>query len=330
MSVFLINSSSDSLTVSWPEVSGALRYVLEYKKQDDDGDFMLLSDKLSQSQARKKNLEPTTSYQFRARAVKKEGDTEESWFTHQGTFETLSPSDSRLEAPEVHLSGKEALHVSWKASPGATGYELQLREATGGAPWTTIATSFAGTEVRKKNLTATHQFRVRPVGATAFSPPSEALSAKGVSVGLKSLFRTLESGQLLRKVGDPVALDEALEGKEFVLLYASASWCGPCRQFSPKLSQWYNSLGDNRSIEVIFLSADHDETSFQSYNGHMPWLAVDFEDDTRESLMAYLRVSGIPRLAVLDGRTGRIIEDNAVGKPLDINRWRQLAKATTK
>jgi len=32
----------------------------------------------------------------------------------------------------------------------------------------------------------------------------------------------------------------------------------------------------------------------------------------------------IPQLSVLSGRTGRIIEENAVGKPFDIDRWRSL------
>lgn len=94
------------------------------------------------------------------------------------------------------------------------------------------------------------------------------------------------------------------------------------------LTNWYNSLGPNRTVEVVFLSADHNEQAFRDYYSHMPWLAVDFDDDIREELMSNLRVSGIPRLAVLDGRTGRIIEDNAVGKPFDINRWRSLSART--
>ena len=57
----------------------------------------------------------------------------------------------------------------------------------------------------------------------------------------------------------------------------------------------------------------------------MPWLAVDFDDDTREQLMAHIRVTGIPRLVVLDGKTGRTVVDNAVGQPLDMNNWRRLA-----
>jgi hypothetical protein len=62
----------------------------------------------------------------------------------------------------------------------------------------------------------------------------------------------------------------------------------------------------------------------------MPWLAVDYDDDTREKIMAWIRVTGIPRLAVMNARTGTIIEDNAVGKSLDVNRWRQLAAANKK
>ena len=84
-------------------------------------------------------------------------------------------------------------------------------------------------------------------------------------------------------------------------------------------------MGPSKAVEVVFLSADQDENGFKSYYSSMPWAAVPFDDDGRESLMGHIRVQGIPRLAVLDGRTGRIIEDNAVGKPLDTSRWRQLA-----
>jgi nucleoredoxin len=126
-------------------------------------------------------------------------------------------------------------------------------------------------------------------------------------------------------------LEEALGGKEFILLYASAHWCGPCRQFTPKLVNWYNTIGGKSStVEVVFLSADHDASSFQKYYASMPWLAVDYDDDTREKIMAWIRVTGIPRLAVMNARTGTIIEDNAVGKSLDVNRWRQLAAANKK
>lgn len=92
------------------------------------------------------------------------------------------------------------------------------------------------------------------------------------------------------------------------------------------LANWYNSL-DGNSVEIVFLSCDHDETSFQNYfQSSHPWFAVDFEDDAREQLLAQIRVQGIPRLVVLNAETGKIIEDNAMGKPLDLNQWRAKSK----
>ena len=55
-------------------------------------------------------------------------------------------------------------------------------------------------------------------------------------------------------------------------------------------------------------------------------MAVDYDDDAREQLMAAIKVQGIPRLVVLSGKNGRILVDNAVGQPLDVNSWRALEK----
>lgn len=194
--------------------------------------------------------------------------------------------------------------------------------------------------MKNKNLTSKfgYSFRVRPRNGNndstdnvPFSSPSDTIVAMGLSDGVKRLFQGLDDGTLLQNPGaKPVPVADALGGKEFFLLYASASWCGPCRAFTPKLANWYRSLGANKSVEVVFLSADHDEHSFQSYFREMPWLAVDFDDDAREQLLAHIRVQGIPRLVVLDGKTGRIIVDNAVGQQLDVNNWRRLAAAGKK
>ena len=233
-----------------------------------------------------------------------------------------------MEAPIAVNTGNHTLKISWKKAMDASGYELQMRENTGGAAWETIAPSLSGTQVKKKNLTSClgYQFRVRPSGSSApFSPPSEFAIARTLSSGIRRWFSSLKGGTLIRSgQGQPVPLEDALGGKEFILLYASAHWCGPCRQFTPMLAAWYKGFQDN--VEVVFLSADHDENGFKSYFRSHPWMAVDYDDDARESLMASIRVSSIPRLVVLSGITGKIVEDNAVGKPLDINRWRQLDK----
>jgi thiol-disulfide isomerase/thioredoxin len=238
-----------------------------------------------------------------------------------------------MDVPKVSKGGNHALVISWDKVSSAEGYELQMRENIGGMPWTTIAPKLLSNEVKKKNLTSPvgYQFRVRPFISTGnsnyipFSSPSDPIIAKGLSEPMKRWFGTLDGGTLLRSGSDqPVPLGDALGGKEFVLLYASAHWCPPCRQFTPMLANWYKTV--KNQVEIVFLSADHDENGFKSYFATHPWMAVDYDDDTREQLMAQIKVSGIPRLVVINAETGKIVEDNAVGNPLDLNRWRAMNK----
>jgi hypothetical protein len=273
-SIVLIDSSSDSLTVSWPSMgsdSSSTRYVLQYKKDTADSTFETLTDKLTSTQARKRNLlsdededahheDPKVGFYFR---VTSRQETEEflptnndhyTWITHTKPFYLMGKREEaqRMDAPTVTLGGSNlSLRVTWRKKSNhqdATvgGYELQMRENEGGAAWFTIATALSGLEVKKKNLQANiaYQFRVRPTtsaNVTAekinnddtipFSPPSQAVTALGLSQGMAHVFKSLlQEGKLLRQLQQlPVDLEDALGGKEFVLLYASAHWCPPCR-----------------------------------------------------------------------------------------------------
>lgn len=333
--IVLIDATSDSLTVSWTAVTDAANYTLQYRRGGTDDEYKTLSDKLTTTQARKKNLsdENRNGFSFRVKPV-----GTESWQTHpEDSFRLLTTSEERgrMDPPTVEGFGNRTVLARWTARDDADGYELQMRENAGGVPWETIAPSLKGTEVKKKNLTSIngYQFRVRPAGGECdapFSTPSGIVVAPTLSPGLKTIFRNLEKQSLLQNPdAKPVALDDALAGQEFVLLYASAHWCGPCRQFTPKLASWYQTLqssGGKKTAEIVFLSADHDERGFREYYRSMPWLAVDYEDDVREELMGKIGVRGIPHLTVLDGRTGRVLEANAVsGGGLDVGRWRKLA-----
>lgn len=109
---------------------------------------------------------------------------------------------------------------------------------------------------------------------------------------------------------------EALAGK-VVAVYFSASWCGPCRNFTPQLAALYKQTkAQGKNFEVVFCSADHSDEDFESYyGGHMPWLAIPFEDDKKDQLSGKFQVRGIPKLSILSP-TGRVIVDNAAGQPL--------------
>jgi len=102
-----------------------------------------------------------------------------------------------------------------------------------------------------------------------------------------------------------------LKGKKLGF-YFSASWCGPCRGFTPTLVEVYNELSPNGDFEVVFVSADEDEEAFKSYFSKMPWLAIPFSDsETRSRLDELFNVNGIPHLALLD-EAGKVITEDGV------------------
>ena len=87
------------------------------------------------------------------------------------------------------------------------------------------------------------------------------------------------------KEGEHVNVDTSSFAKDgyVVGLYFSAHWCPPCRAFTPKLADWYNKLkggaiGDK--FEIVFLSSDRDEKSYNEYYSEMPWHAVSYDDRT--------------------------------------------------
>eukprot|EP00441_Pelagodinium_beii_P034580 CAMPEP_0197635188 /NCGR_PEP_ID=MMETSP1338-20131121/11074_1 /TAXON_ID=43686 ORGANISM="Pelagodinium beii, Strain RCC1491" /NCGR_SAMPLE_ID=MMETSP1338 /ASSEMBLY_ACC=CAM_ASM_000754 /LENGTH=283 /DNA_ID=CAMNT_0043207191 /DNA_START=36 /DNA_END=887 /DNA_ORIENTATION=- len=106
--------------------------------------------------------------------------------------------------------------------------------------------------------------------------------------------------ELIGKSG-PVKTSEALSGMKHVMIYFSAHWCPPCRGFTPKLVDKYNSYGADKGVEVVFVSSDRDQATFRNYYGEMPWLAVPFADHGRKgALSSKYEVQGIPSLIVLD------------------------------
>lgn len=101
-----------------------------------------------------------------------------------------------------------------------------------------------------------------------------------------------------------------LVGKN-ILLYFSAQWCPPCRAFLPKLIEAYHKIKEkDAAFEVIFISSDQDQSSFDDFFSKMPWLALPFGDERKKSLSRTFKIYGIPSLVAI-GPTGKTITKEA-------------------
>ncbi|XP_042500952.1 probable nucleoredoxin 1 isoform X2 [Macadamia integrifolia] len=99
---------------------------------------------------------------------------------------------------------------------------------------------------------------------------------------------------------------------ENILLYFSAEWCPPCRVFLPKLINAYHEIkAIDDAFEVIFISSDSDQASFDELFSKMPWLALPFSDERNKFLSRKFKISGIP-IAIAIGSTGKIVTEDAI------------------
>jgi len=126
-------------------------------------------------------------------------------------------------------------------------------------------------------------------------------------------FNFLESlGDTLVTKSGKISTKEALQGKSVLGLYFSAHWCPPCRGFTPTLGKKYEELKKaGKDFELIFVSSDKDQKSFDDYHNEMPFLAMPFANrDGKNELSTAMGVSGIPSLCFVDATTGKLITDD--------------------
>lgn len=184
--------------------------------------------------------------------------------------------------------------------------------------WTCVTSTLKGAIMRKKNLSnnTSYFFRVKPntpADDYVTSLPSPAASLCDVSSQVAALVGGA-GANLVNARGETVTA-ASLAGK-VVGFYCSASWCGPCRNFTPRLAQFYAQMKQaGRPFEVVFMSCDRDPKSFADYLSHMPWLAVQYDSPAREQALGTLGVQGIPMLSIV-APNGKMVEANAVQKNL--------------
>lgn len=122
----------------------------------------------------------------------------------------------------------------------------------------------------------------------------------------KSLYRWNKTGEGVEEV----PISELMSGKKVVGLYFSASWCGPCRQFTPQLAQFYEKMNKKTKgrFEIVWVSGDRSEQEFASYYQKMPWLAVPINvaSQVYQMLSPMYKVKGIPHMVFLDGEDASV------------------------
>ena len=140
--------------------------------------------------------------------------------------------------------------------------------------------------------------------ATTTTPPHLILNAHVIV--------ELLGPSLLKNANTHVNTVDALANKKVILLYFSAHWCGPCRHFTPLLTEFYDTHKEIREddFEVVFVSSDRDMGGFSTYFGCMPWLALPFGSYLKGAISSKFSVRGIPTLIALDAHTGEVVSND--------------------
>jgi nucleoredoxin len=153
-----------------------------------------------------------------------------------------------------------------------------------------------------------------PVAPSKMVVPPLAATAGSSAVTVPLLAKFANHLLVLGPDGQPTGFDDSkLAGVRYVAFYYSASWCPPCRAFTPDLVSFYNEFKPaHPDFELIFVNADHSDADMINYmkGDSMPWPAVWFTDIQNPDLNARQFCGpGIPCLVLVDGE-GNVLSDS--------------------
>ena len=128
-----------------------------------------------------------------------------------------------------------------------------------------------------------------------------------------SFCEIIKGSSLVKADQSTKPIDEALAGKDIILIYFSAHWCPPCRRFTPLLKNFYQDVSE-KGVEIIFVSSDRSKEDMLNYmkESHGDWYAVEHGSKVGQQLEKKFRVSGIPTLVALK-KDGTVIDRDAKG-----------------
>ena len=139
------------------------------------------------------------------------------------------------------------------------------------------------------------------------SPKADAVDIKG------SIFDEVLDNNLVKLDGNKLSEYE-LEKKptKYYMFYYTASWCGPCKRFTPSLVKFYDEKkAKNDEFEVVLISSDGDEGSMEKYasGAKMNWPQLKLSMVNSFNNKFKHPGSGIPNLVLTD-LEGKIIKSS--------------------
>jgi len=149
-----------------------------------------------------------------------------------------------------------------------------------------------------------------PVAPKANPPaPAAYVPANAIERALAGKLVHLENGALR-------PFDAArLAGVKFYAIYYSASWCAPCREFTPGLVDAYGKIRAlYPEFEVVLVNADRSAADMAAYvrDDRMAWPALRWDAIQGAREITRYAGSGIPCLVLVD-ENGKVLSDT--------NRW---------
>lgn len=150
----------------------------------------------------------------------------------------------------------------------------------------------------------------------AWEPPAAVIEGK------PSVFDEFLDGNLVKLDGKSLKKYEMTERpKKYYVFYYTASWCGPCQQYTPSLVEFYNEhKSDN--FEIVLITSDQDEDAMEEYAAakKMPWPQLKLKDAQKFKKEFDHGVTGIPSVIVCD------LEGKNLGNLRDLAALEKLVK----
>ena len=225
-------------------------------------------------------------------------------------------------AHQVPLLVNGKVSGSMQASPGRV-YAVKSIEPDGvvvEAMGSSLTFPPADTDILPRAETVKTRLEVLAAARTAATPQvkqSPPPTASKPTAGPTNEIVDRLTGKLVIYNGSSLERFEAsgLKGKKYLAVYFSASWCGPCRKFTPRLVDWYNRHKSQLDkFDVIFVSQDNSKEEMLEYmkQDGMPWPALKFANASSSPLEKYSG-RGIPCLVVID-QQGKVLSHSYKGE----------------